>query len=786
MPAILKSVARSRGFAAAVILILGVAIALQTTMVAVVNAYLLRSLPYPDAERLHTVTYAQPPAFPPDGLEDLDWASLSDVIEYPIAWDLDMFYVLGGEYPEAAPGAWVTWGFTQGLGIRAAVGRSFTDADFSPGQPQVALISDALWRDRYGRDPQIVGRSFSAFVSDRPDDPESFTIIGVLPEGFWHLNPYTQVLTPLRAANTYPYLARLRPDVPPGIAAQRIERLARDANLTVPNAWRVEVKPTHESYTSAARPMLLAVGAAVTLVFLIACANVGLLMVLRGMRRRKEMAVRLALGAGVVRVARMLLVESLALVAAATVTGLLLAWWTLRTFSSTIESNLGRRVPGGVAAMSVDWRVIAIMGAALLVVAIALSLAPLVGGRRIFSALRERRTTSASAGGGRHTRSALIAIEVGGSLVLLVGCGLMARTVVRLLDVDIGTRVEGVVTATLAMRQQSYPDVQGRAAFFERMIAALDADGGTAVLSTPTPLTTYNPVDVTASSRVARKASVRLVTSGYFELLDIPIVAGRPIVRSDRWSAEPVAVVSQSMALRFWADANPVGQTVRLVEQRSGRDTAVVTRTVVGVVRDVRQGPTDEDLVDLYVPLLQSPGRFAAIATRAPATPQTAKQLRRIVSSVDPQVAIGTIQSLDEVISRQLSRPRFLAGLFTAFGVFATTLGAVGLYVVIAYAVKQREHEIAVRMAVGATGRNIVRMVLRDGSLVVLIGLALGIAGALAVGRLLQSQLFGVRPVDVATLIGSTLALALISLAAIAWPARRASRTDPVLALRAD
>lgn len=784
MLSVLKSLARARGFAAAVVLILGVAIAVQTSMVAVVNAYLIRSLPYPESERLYSVTYAQPPAFPPEGLEDLDWESLSDVIEHPIAWDLDMFYVLGGEYPEAAAGAWVTWQFTQGIGVQAVLGRSFTQADFQPGQPQVVLISDALWRDRYGRDPQIVGRSFSAFVSDRPDDPETFTIIGVLPENFWHLNPYTQVLTPLRGANTYPYLVRLRPNVPTEVAVQRIERLVRDASLTVPNGWRVDVKPLHAEYTRAARPLLLAVGAAVTLVFLIACANVGLLMVLRGMRRRKEMAVRLALGAGVVRLGRMLLVESAVLVAVATAMGLGLAWWVLRTFGSTIESNLGRRVPGGVGAMTLDWRVLGIMAAALLLVAVILSLAPLVGGRHIFSALRERRATSES--GGRRTRSALIAIEVGGSLALLVGCGLMARTVVRLLDVDIGTRVDGLVTATLTMRQQSYPTVEARAAFYDRLIGALRDKRGEAVLSTPTPLTTYNPVDITASNGVTAQAAVRLVTSGYFELLDVPIMAGRSIAESDRRGAEPVAVVSQSMAQRFWPGQNPIGQAVRLVEQLSGRDTAVVTRTVAGVARDVRQSPTDEDLADLYVPLLQSPGRYAAIVSRAPATPATGKDLRRVVSSLDPQVAVGTIQSLDEVISRQLSRPRFLAVLFTAFGIFAATLGAVGLYVVIAYAVKQREHEIAVRMAVGATGRNIVAMILREGALVVVVGLGVGVAGALAVGRLLQAQLFGVRPMDAATLSGATLVLAIVSIAAILWPARRASRTDPVVALRAE
>ena len=301
-----RALARSRGFATAVIGILAVAIALQTSAIAVVNAYLVRALPYPNADRLYTVSYAQPPENPPAGLSSLDWSSLSDVIEHPIAWDLDMFYMLGGEYPEGVPGAWVTPGFIRGLGLRAALGRALTPDDFASSGPQVALISHDLWHSRFAGDSAVIGREFSAYVSDRPDDPEAFTIVGVLPARFWHLNPYTQVLTPLRA-DTYPYLVRLRADVPPAVAERRIERLVRDAQLTVPPNWRIALRPTHAEYTSAAKPMLLAVGTAVTLVFVIACANVALLMVLRGLRRRKEIAVRLALGAGTARVARLLL-----------------------------------------------------------------------------------------------------------------------------------------------------------------------------------------------------------------------------------------------------------------------------------------------------------------------------------------------------------------------------------------------------------------------------------------------------------------------------------------------
>src|SRR5689334_8412013 len=207
-----RSLVRARGFRGAVIVTLGVAVALQTAVVAVVNAYVVRALPYPAADRLYNVSYAQRPASPPEGLSSLDWTTLSDVVEHPIAWDLDVFYLLGRDYPETVPGAWVTPGFVHGLGIRAALGRTFTSQDFSTGAPQVALISHELWRSRFGGDSSIVGRSIRAYVSDRPTDPEMFTIVGVLPSNFWHINSYTRLLTPLRAP-TYPYMVRLRPGV---------------------------------------------------------------------------------------------------------------------------------------------------------------------------------------------------------------------------------------------------------------------------------------------------------------------------------------------------------------------------------------------------------------------------------------------------------------------------------------------------------------------------------------------------------------------------------------------
>jgi putative ABC transport system permease protein len=786
-----RSLGRARGFSGAAIVTLGVAIALQTAVVAVVNAYVVRALPYPESDRLYDVIYGQRSASPPQGLSSLDWTTLSDVVEHPIAWDLDMFYMLGNDYPESVPGAWVTPGFVQGLGIRAVLGRTFALDDFAAGAPQVALISHELWRSRFGGDPSILGRAIRAYVSDRPTDPESFTIVGVLPAAFWHLNPYTQVLTPLRAA-TYPYMVRLRPGVQKSLVERRIEALVTSARLPVAAGWRAELRPTHGEYVSAAKPMLLAVGGAVTLVLLIACANVALLMVLRGMRRRKEFAVRLALGAGMARLVRLQLVESFILVAAATAFGIALATIAMGVVAPLIETQLGRRVPGGVSAIAVDWTVLGVMAASVIVVTLVLSLAPLLGTGPWASALRDRRRSGEF--GGRRIRSALIAVEVAGSLALLAGCGLMVRSVVRLLEVDLGVRTDRVVSAAIAVREQTYPDAVSRQRLFERVISDVRQTGAatSTALSMPGPLASYGPrpMETTDSRGGASRASaaIRAVAGSYFELLGISVVQGRPFAESDRGGSEPVAIVSETAAQRLWPGENPIGRSVRLVEsQIADQDTAAVTRTIVGVARDVRQAPTDDQLADVYVPMLQTSGRFASIVARtSAAVPTWLTLLRGTVRNVDPEIAVGSAQLLDATVEQQLARPRFLVWLFATFGGLSAILGVMGLYAVIAYAVKQREHEIAIRMAVGAEPRQIVRMFLGEGARIVSRGIVLGLLAAIWVGRLLQAQLFGVRPTDAGTLVGVSMLLMGASVAAIWAPSRRASRADPVIALKAE
>jgi predicted permease len=541
--------------------------------------------------------------------------------------------------------------------------------------------------------------------------------------------------------------------------------------------------------------MLLAIGAAVTLVLLIACANVALLTLLRGVRRQKEIAVRLALGAGRGRIARMLLAESAVLCVAAVTGAAILASLVLRWLAPAIERQLGRRVPGGVSSLSIDWTVLAVVGGSALLVAIALSLTPLlVAGRApIAATLRQGKQGGAQGVRGRRTRSALIALEVAGSLALLVGCGLMVRTIVRMLEVDLGIRPSGIVTASLAIRQQSYPRAEPRAALYDRVMDAARQSPGVAsvAIADPSPLVTYQPRTIrgdVGDSSAPVSASVRAVTSDYFPTLGIAIVHGRTIADGDRIGSEPVAIVSESAARRLWGEGPPLGRMIRMVESgESPADTVVVIRTIVGVARDVRQSPSDVELFDVYIPLLQAPGRFVTVVARSsgPADSWLA-ELRRTVRSIDPEVTVGSATRLDDAVAAQLGRPRFLAALFAAFGSFAALLGIMGLYAVIAYAVKQREHEIAVRMAVGADGRRIVALFMRDGSRVLAVGVVLGVLGAMGIGRVLESQLFGVERVDAVTLVVAAVGLAGVAVAAIWWPARRASRTNPVVALKAE
>jgi putative ABC transport system permease protein len=789
-----RSLLHARGFTATAILTLGLGLMLCATTMVVVNAYLFTDLPYPAANRLYTVRYAAPGQEPPRNMETLDWSSLDDLIEHPIAWDLDVFYLLGGENAERIPGAWVTPGFVQGLGIHPVVGRGFDAAAFTPGTDNVALISHRLWHSRYGGDPDVVGRTFTAYVSDRPEETERFTIIGVLPQGLWHFNSYTDILSPLRAP-TYPYMVRLRDGVAPETAGARITSHVRQGAANVPPNWTADVVSAHRQYVATVRPLLRTVTAAAVLVLLVACGNVATLLLIRTTRRQKELAVRSALGAGRWAIARTLVAEALVLGAAASLLALVATRLTLDSIAPLVQQQLGRNVPGGAAALTVDGRVLMAVAGAGMLTAILCAAAPLATSLRprLLGALQSGGRTSTESAGTQRIRASLIALEIAASLTLVVGSTLMLRTVIILLNTELGFSGARILNTSVTLRQNRYPDAASRLPVWERLSARLAGlPGAESVgLTTAWPLQQgrLRLVDTPPGTQphASAQAAVQGVNDSYFATLDIPILAGRAFTSADRVGTDAVALVSNTLARRLWPEGPAIGHRIVVPQEQDGGDPLSITRVVVGVVGDVHQVPDDADLADVYVPIFQTPGRFGLVLMRTAGAPDNwLAPVRAAFRDIDPEIAVERGRPLSIAMNEATSRPRFLARLLGSFAAIAALLALVGTYGVIAYTVRQREREIAIRLAIGGDPARITRLFLRQGGWILLGGLALGLMGALGAGRVIESQLYGVTPHDPVALVEAVAAFASAGLFAIWWPARRAAATDPAIALRSE
>jgi putative ABC transport system permease protein len=788
------AIARNPGFTLVATATLGAGLTLSLTVVTVVNAYLIRPLPYPAADRLYSVGLATGGPGQPRGLADIDWTALDGVVEHRIAWDLDMYYLLGGSYPESAPGAWVTPGFLQALGLRAERGRALEAADFRPEGSTAVMISHRLWVGRFGSDPDIVGRTLKAYVSDRPDEPETLTVVGVLAD-FWHLNIYTDILGPLRAPS-YPYLVTLRDGVDPGSAADRVTALVRNSRKGLPEGWRATLVPLQVRYVEEMRPLLKAVAMSAALVLVIACANVAVLLLARSARRRHEIAIRLALGASRGRLARLLAFEALLLGGMATALGLGASAVLTRGLAPLVEQRLGRRLPGGESALALDGTLLLVALAGGVLVTLVLTLAPLLTlwSTTVTPALKSGGRGITEGRGTRRLRSALIACEIAAALALLVGSALMIQSSLQLLGTDPGFRASGVLTTSVGLRARSYPDAVNRADFYTHLLRRLDerTRGGLVALSDAWPLQQSRSARVESTDEYATvtEAGVVRVSAGYFATLGIPLRDGASFAEQDRAGGEPVAVVSESLAHRLWPVTRAVGQRLR-ISNSGGRESnaAGPLHLVVGVVGDVRQVDYDDGQVqadahqlDVYLPLLQDAGRFAFVYTRdfsdAPAV------LRLTVSNLDREASVGPPESLASALVEARNGPRQVAWVLSVFAGFAALLALLGVYSVIAYGVRQREREIGVRLMVGADSRAVTRLFVKEGSPLVACGLAVGIMGAAALGEALRSQLFGVEPMEPSVLAATTTLFAICSWVALWWPARRAALVDPASLLR--
>jgi predicted permease len=779
---------RAPGFSLVVILSLGVGVALAVATLAVVNAYLLRSMPFPAAERLFQIAYSRTSEPAPRELEKIDWAALGDVVEVALASDPDVLYLTEGGFTERANSALVSAGYLEGLGVRPALGRTLRESDATTSADRVALISHALWRNRFGMRPDILGRQFRAYSAEDTRATFTLTVVGVLPPEFWTSRP-TDVMLPLRTGAVTAYSVRLRDGVTIADAERRIADAVRAAASAIPPTWSgVRLRAMQEQYAEPVRPMLVAISFASAIALAIVCANVIVLLLLRSTRRQKEVAVRLALGAGRGQVMRMIVAEALILTAAATAIGVAVTAAGLRTLAPIVEQNLGRVAPGGTSAIAIDGAVLVAVGGIGSIVALALTLAPALASSRhdLFSSLRRDDRGGTGSVGGRRLRSFLTAAEVAGSVALLVGCGLLVRTALHLAKTDLGIDTTAVVAAQVTLPAQAYPTPAALAAFYGR----LQDEMRQPATFTDWPVLVEpirHPIEADGADVDGLLIGAAGVSPRFFETFGIDIIEGRQFSAADRIGSEPVAMISQSLARRLWPNGGAVGRRIRTGEELSVRAPLGSWRTVVGVVADVRQTVTDSDLRDVYLPFEQVPNRFTTVLFEADRPlAEWLGAFRRSVAAIDDEVAVSASPTPSAAAARQLAGPRFLAALFTGFAIFTALLALLGLYGVVAYAIQQRQREVAIRMALGATGAAVTTLLVRHGATILAVGLATGLVGAIAVARLLQAQIHGVAPFDAATFAATAALLGAAGLIASWWPARRAARSNPLTALKAE
>lgn len=785
-----RGLRRTPHFTLVATLSLALGLALTTSTVSIANAYLIRSLPYPESDRLYHVMYAPPGPWEPAGMTALDWTSVADVVEFPISASGESFYVGDDGYTRLLRGLRVTRGFVEGLGVGVAAGRGLVAQDFTAESEPTALIGHALWRDRFGSDPGAIGRLIRAETESRPESVETFRIVGILQPGFYFGRDRTGVdlLVP-HPAPIRTYMVRLRAGVPPAVAERRLTEAARRAATSpIPTDWSgVVLESARDRWLGGLRPVLLGITVAVSLVLVTVCANVAVLMLLRSMQRQKEVAVRLALGSGWRHISRMLLTETGIICTIAVGAGIAMTAVLLGTLSPAIETQLGRPTPSA-AGITIDTNVLVIVGGIGLLAAIALSLVPLTSwGRLATNALQQDARVATEGRTTRRVRNGLIAFEIAGSLVLLVGCGLMVRSVVEMMNTELGFEPAGLHTSRIMLRARNYADPSAYRSFHERFAGRMTTVAGSKVVFSSWPPFVPPPEHLIEADRreAGISAGIISVSSGYFSTFGIAMRQGREFTADEASAEAPVAVISETLARRLWPAGGALGRRVRNIARTQGGSTPGPWRTVVGIAGDVRQAYDDGNRSDFYLPRTPD-GRFGTFYVRGSSPgPVLLDHMQRAAAELDRDAVINPPRLVVQD-DQTLAGTRFLTWMLGGFAAIAAFLAMLGVYGVTAYAVQQRRKEVAIRTALGASRRALMGIFLREGAVLLGVGTACGLFGGAAASRVLRNQVFGVQLFDASTYAIACALLLAAGFLAVFFGARRVSVANPVIALNSN
>jgi putative ABC transport system permease protein len=790
----LRMLAKKPGFTFVAVFTLALGIGANSAIFSVVNGVLLRPMPLEAPERLIKIWEALPAGG--QGTASApnlkDWREQNTVFNGIAAFQFSSFNLGGQESPERLSGAIVSPNFFDVVGVRPRLGRAFQTGEDEAGRSRVALLSHRLWQRAFGGDTGVVGREI-------PLNGENYVVIGVMQPDFRFPSRQTEIWVPLvippdlvdsRDNHWMFTLARLKPDVGFEQAREQMMTIAKRLEQQYPDAQArrsVFLIPLQEETVQNVRPALRALMFAVGFVLLIACANVANLLLARATSRRREIAVRTALGAGRLRLVRQLLTESLLLALAGGAMGLALAKWGVEALLVLAGNFLPRANEVGL-----DWRVAAFTAALSLITGVFFGLIPALQSSRVElqSALKE----GAGAGGGAQTnlmRGALVVVEVAATLVLLIGAGLLIKSFIRLYETDLGFKAENVLTMSLALPKAKYPDAQAMAIFHQTLlerVGSLPGARSAGVINyLPLQQSGFNG-DITIEGQGpyepgrAPWAEFRAISPDYFSAMSVPLISGRFYTAQDQSNSTPVVIVNQTLARRYLSGQDPIGKRIRVIGNN--------WRTVVGVVGDVRQsGVTQAARAEVFVPITQAVytplTQTMSLAVRADAEPEAlVSAVRNAVREIDPAQPVFNVKTMEAVVADSVSDRRLNMLLLGIFAAVALTLAVIGIYSVMSYTVSQHTREIGIRMALGARPMDVLKLVVSQGMGLTLVGVGLGVAGAFGLTRLMATLLYGVTATDPLTFAAVSALLVIVSLLACCVPARRATKVDPMIALR--